>query len=307
MDSTGWLKLYRSVLTDGKIRTLSPGQKWAWICYLLLAQPKGEWRGYLTDDEGHPFTVREKADAAGMAFSYISRLDKLFVSLGLVEADDEGRLKVRNWDKYQPGKSADSCALSAQTDESLVHNRVHSVHKSVHNPVHSVHKPSPINKDEKKEEEKKESARPLASDDYDEPGQQDSWAEPTVLFMRTAGGGWTFRTARMYLERHARAHHRSAQDVFMRITELHGLGMMAGRKPWELWEDNNGNGHRGGAAATPRAKGRVAGGSGSGGHPGRPAHRHGDGQAVPEAHPISDAELLDLQRRAGVGVQPADA
>ena len=133
MEYTGWIKLHRKILGDSKFKHMSPTKRSVFIIYLLLAKRAGKWRGYLVDEDGLPLTQSARAECCGIDRSGLSRHDKELVKLGVLEAHPNGRLKVKNYDKYQGGECAKThtednqflgeCAEQRAIDRAKTHNR----------------------------------------------------------------------------------------------------------------------------------------------------------------------------------------
>lgn len=100
-DTQGWVKIYRSITGDTAIRQLSATKRWQFVCYILMAQHKGEWVGHLVDDCGRPYTTDERAAYCGLDRSNLWRHDKDLIKKGLITMESGGRMRVTNYDKYQ--------------------------------------------------------------------------------------------------------------------------------------------------------------------------------------------------------------
>ena len=108
MDDNGWIKLHRKILTDEKIRRLTPVRRWIFITYLLSARHSGKWRGYLLDNAGKPMSTRYLADLAEVDNMSVWRANNHFREIGLLEQNEYGWLKVKNYDRYQAQTYQDS-------------------------------------------------------------------------------------------------------------------------------------------------------------------------------------------------------
>jgi hypothetical protein len=126
MDSTGWVKIYRKLPEDSKIRALSTSKRWVFICYILMARHEGKWRGYLVDENGRALTYTERAAYCGIDRGNLVRHDQGLIAAGLIEQHAQGRLKVTNYDRYQSAaagvvisqQSADEGVVKIQQDDS---------------------------------------------------------------------------------------------------------------------------------------------------------------------------------------------
>jgi hypothetical protein len=131
MTGNGWVKLHRTILTDSRVRGLSPSHRWTFVAYLMIAQHEGRWRGYLTDDEGRNLTGTEKAALAGLGDrSVVLRHERDLLDAGLLVRTDGDRLKIKNYDKYQAKTPAESVAepvAKMQQAEPVVANVVANV------------------------------------------------------------------------------------------------------------------------------------------------------------------------------------
>lgn len=104
MNDSGWVKLYRKINYDSKIRRLPPARRWVFVSYLMGAQPFGVMRGYLIDDKGRALSTRQLADMAGVAHTSIIRANQEFIELGLI-VENVGGLKIANYGRYQESKT----------------------------------------------------------------------------------------------------------------------------------------------------------------------------------------------------------
>lgn len=120
MDGNGWVMIHRKMADDAKIRQLTPSHRWVFVCYIMLAQREGRWRGYLVDEGSNNYTVRYKGAFCDVEYSGISRCDKRLLELGLLEKTDGGRLKIHNYDKYQKRPVVANPVAQMQQDPATV-------------------------------------------------------------------------------------------------------------------------------------------------------------------------------------------
>ena len=101
METNGWVKIHRKMFLDDKIRSLSMSKRYLFIGYIAIAQHEGRWRGYLSNELGETLSSRERAGLLWTDHSEIVRADEAFAKLGLIEKTAGGRIKIKNYNRYQ--------------------------------------------------------------------------------------------------------------------------------------------------------------------------------------------------------------
>lgn len=113
-----WIKLQRNTPGDEKMRSLSPVHRYVFIAYCCIAEHVGRWAGYLVDATGRPYTQRELAEEAGVSQAEVCRANKLFLSpeYDMLTLTKGGRLKIKNYNKYQDKSSLSDSHRIKTTD-----------------------------------------------------------------------------------------------------------------------------------------------------------------------------------------------
>jgi hypothetical protein len=96
----GWIKLYRSILTDEKTRDLSDSEWRIFVSYILLASPSRKYRGMIVDSDNRPLNQRERRELTGRSRSSMSRIERKLLNKELIVRSEEA-IKVASYEKYQ--------------------------------------------------------------------------------------------------------------------------------------------------------------------------------------------------------------
>jgi hypothetical protein len=117
--SRPWFRLYVEIVSDPKVRRLSPDHRWLWVA-LLAAARMSPLPGALLVAEHEPYDERDLADFAGLPQRVVSAGLGLFERLGLIERGDEGVWEIPSWAErqYESDTSTERTAKKREKDRS---------------------------------------------------------------------------------------------------------------------------------------------------------------------------------------------
>ena len=93
-----WFRMYREIISDPKLKRVTPGQRWLWVHLLCLAL---EHDGVIRIAQGVGYSKEELAQDVGLTLGQVAEAETWFETAKMLKIDKSRVMRILNWKRRQ--------------------------------------------------------------------------------------------------------------------------------------------------------------------------------------------------------------